>query len=113
MTATHHAIKITIRSGGPVRAHFSCTAPEGSSCRQKCSRGCDSEEISTVCGESGSHDFVDGGWTPGKCNVTDWLGEAGMWDESYDGLDADVRSGPIEATWEGDYYTWDYAEVTA
>lgn len=107
-----HAIKVTITSGGPVRAQFSCTAPEGSSCRQVCSHGCDAEEMSTICRDSDSHDFIDGTWPEGQCNVTDWLSE-GTWDESYDGLDADVRSGPIVASWEGDYYTWDYAETVA
>lgn len=108
-----HAIKVTITSGGPVRAHFTCTAPDGSSCRQVCSHGCDMDEISTVCGDSGTHDFVDGARPEGQCNVTDWLSAEGTWDELYDGLDAVVRSGPIEATWEGDYYTWDYAETVA
>lgn len=111
MSTTHHTIKVTIRSGGQVIAHFSCAAPVGSSCRTSCSRDCD-DFTSPECGENG-HDLVDYPWPDGQCNVTEWLHQSGTWEESYDGNGADVRSGPIVESWEGDYYTWDYAKETA
>lgn len=54
--------------------------------------------------------MVDYDWGPGECNITTWLNESGTWDESYDGLETEVRSGLIVATWEGEYYTWEYAK---
>lgn len=44
-----------------------------------------------------------------ECGALVWLEEGGTWDEMYEGPDADVHSGPIILSWEGDGYSWRYA----
>jgi hypothetical protein len=79
-----------------------CSAPEGSNCRLICDKGCES----WPCGCEG-HELVD----YGKCNAAEWITDCGSLEEMYSGKDLrPLKDGPVEVTWEGDYYSWRYVD---
>lgn len=89
-------------------ARFECDAPVGSKCRLTCAVNCGAEEW--PCGtwnddvdELEQHAMADSG----ECHVLLFL-------DNTDGArdDAD-RTGLIEVTWEGDFYSWVYAPLSA
>lgn len=47
-----------------------------------------------------------------SCNYCDWLGsESGLIADYGGPRDEPVRDGPVEFAWEGDHFSWHYAEV--
>lgn len=102
-----HAIKVTIREGGPLCAEFICNADDHAECHYYCPLdSCEEGCMFPAQHRPGYEHFK-------QCGMVTWLEEGGTWDEQYEGPDAELRSGPIEMVWQGDYYTWRYAEVPA
>lgn len=92
---TYHRIEIVDDD-----ARIICDAPEGSACRVWCDEGCeyDTETHRT------EHELMD----TGECIILGWLAEDPL--DAYVGHEAPTRSGPIRPIWEGDYYSWEYAD---
>ena len=78
-------------------ATVTCHAVEGADCRMVCPEGCESWNLAYH-----KHELVDAG----RCLVVEWLDNQGI-QESHVGSHAPI-DGFIEATWDGDGYTWTY-----
>jgi hypothetical protein len=97
-------------------ARWTCDAPEGSRCRLVCAEDCGAEQWPCNSyddqGEEiqPAHPMRDSG----ECHVVLFLG-LGDPMESYEGGEEpfDLRSGPVKAEWEGDYYGWEYEPAKA
>lgn len=109
-----HRVSVTIDPGASYPdLVFTCLAPVGATCRLKCAEDCGSETYPCFTygdpakGEpvEREHAMVDSG----LCNVVEWLTNSDPWDCFHGENDTPVRSGPIRAWWEGDFYAWDYA----
>ncbi len=48
-----------------------------------------------------------------SCNLVEYIDSSGGIEESYGGGPTEVRSGPVEVLWNGDYYEWWYYHVAA
>ncbi len=97
-----------------------CTAdPEsGALCRLDC------ENPACFEGAVGPVERVDGQWVhaygddelhplkkTGYCNFREWMDCSSSIIESYGGPETEVRSGPIDVTWNGDNFEWTYVGV--
>ena len=95
-----HRIEVTIDTDGGIDAAIVCDAPEGASCRTWCDEGCEfgtSEHWE-------NHTLRDQGYCT---QVEGWFDDPF---ECYGGSTAPLRSGPVDLIWEGDYFTWRYAD---
>lgn len=95
--STPHSVTMTIEKGGGIRARFACDAAEGAPCRMECPDGCEVWPC--------EHGLVDSG----QCLELEWLADDYLM-ELYDGKPHEPCSGPITIEWQGDYYTWRYAD---
>jgi hypothetical protein len=102
-----HAIKVTISGGGPANAEFVCNAGDYADCHYYCGQRDCEEGCINPSGHRPGYVHSD------YCGLTLCLSEGGTWDEQYEGPPADVRCGPIEVTWQDDYWTWRYADGEA
>lgn len=84
--------------GGTTFGTTTCASSEDAPCRQHCPEGCQS----TPC----EHELVSG-----DCTVTEWFDNDGL--DNCCGYEADVplRAGRINVRWNGDYYSWEYADA--
>jgi hypothetical protein len=98
MTEAPHTISWTLESWGSAVGRVECSAPAGSPCRLICPL-----PAGEACESACPHERVD----YGECSVAEWLTEEGP-GESYKGDATLARSGPIEVTWAGDHYEWNY-----
>lgn len=115
MTEHHHFVQHFLRSGDYVSTEFSCTAPEGASCRMACQTCMNEQRERCECGFSTFNveceDRLPDMRDQGCCIQLPWLTEDAP-EECYDGARQPVRGPdpqPINLKWTGDYYTWDYA----
>ncbi len=104
MSEHHHFVRHMVDSD-VIRTEFRCDAPEMASCRAFCQcvrNGSEYEYCS--CDEPVLADV-------GYCNILAFLQDAP--DECFNGTKQSARTGwsPITLAWEGDYFSWDYAEV--
>lgn len=102
-----HYVSHTLSSGDYVRTKFECRAGDNAPCRTWCDT-CEKEQREQCeCSGLDREPNLIGGH---PCSIVVFLEHAP--EEAYDGLDQPVRGPdpqPITATWEGDYYVWDYA----
>lgn len=99
----YHLLDLTLNRRGWLTASWSCDAPEGADCRLECPERCD------AWGEAGQCEHESIYRDSGECRVLPWL-ESATWDETYSGAPTQVRSGRVVVEWDGDGYTWHYAE---
>ena len=113
---TVHRIEVTRDADGDVEsARFVCTAPPTAPCRNYPSCECESwgEEHGDpkrgIAPEPGHEDVPQD-----ECWIDPWLNNLDLIDfaEYHDPHLAsdELRDGPVEVSWEGDYLTWRYAE---
>ncbi len=101
----HHTLKVTIEPMSRPWPNFLCHEPSDAECRQYCVNGC--EERSVADCRSAGHQIKLGG-----CSYVEWMdADSNSLEELYQGPKTELRSGPVEFTWHGDYYTWRYAPV--
>jgi len=91
MTTPQHFLRIE----GDMAPVVVCTAPAGARCHMVC----DSCEESCSCDKPNLRDL-------GECNTALWLSETDDLMEIGQG----VALLPIDVKWEGDYYSWSFAE---
>jgi len=98
-----HHLKLTMQRGY-LDAEFTCTAPEGASCRGECAvkcgawsdgQGCDCPKVDS-----------------GECQALTWITEGGTWEELYGGDPHDLVSGDVVFEWDGDGFSWRYGVMT-
>lgn len=103
----HHAVKLTIESGGYVEGEITCTAPPGAGCRMTCPTG--------ECGEwFGDEECSCGPLVPrpeGECGAAEWIDNEGIVD-AYIGPPAEIHSGPVGIEWDSGY-RWTYPAEAA
>lgn len=101
-----HSIRVTVEDGAcHTNAQFICHEPDGADCH--C--GCERPECEEGCScRVNDREPQRKDW--GECLFCVWLDESGTWTEQYEGPETEVRCGPIEITWNGDYYTWRYPD---
>lgn len=98
-----HTIAWTIDENLGILGKVRCDAPEGTNCRLICDSGC--EEWSPAGHE---HALVDGGF----CLIAAHLNiDPEALAEMYAGNETELRNAAIVSTWDGDYFTWNYAPV--
>lgn len=95
-----HTIAWTLGSGPGIEGGITCHAGAGSACREacECDGGC-------IC-DGATLRLVD------FCNPLAWIenDDCGLV-ELYEGsTPTPLRDGPVEFTWEGDYYGWRYID---
>lgn len=90
-----------------------CDADEHAICRTSCAEGC--ESWGSVSDDGTFHQTSDGTFhamqSHAYCNVTEWINNGDVLETYYDGPDAPVHDGPVLIDWNGDDYTWTYADV--
>jgi hypothetical protein len=99
-----HRVCWTVEAG-EVRAVFSCEGDRRSRCHLGCAQACGAEQW--PCGADGeglAHRMAEGA----DCHVVLFLSHDSA-EEVYAGLPTGPRDALIEATWEGDFYAWQYA----
>lgn len=104
---TDHFVRHVVRNGDHVKTEYQCRASEDAQCRQACARCWNDHEEVCICeSRNREPDIRDVG-----CTIIPWLTEDAP-EECYGGEDQPVRGPdwqPIDATWNGDNYEWDYA----
>lgn len=101
MSENPHRVKVTLTQLYGVGVDIVCDAPEGASCRMWCDEGC---EFGTL-EHWENHTLRDQGY----CTQTEgWFDEEPL--ELYAGPATELRSGPIDLIWDGDCFTWRYAD---
>lgn len=76
-----------------------CAGAAGSQCRLECSGGCEHYPC--------EHDFTDGKYPDGECNITLYLNaEPAELLELYDGERVLLAKRAIEPVWADDFYEW-------
>jgi hypothetical protein len=106
-TVSVHTVTWIIGRGGHY-GFFACTAEYGSWCRSECAV-CRGECHGYAGGEPHPHPQRDAE----RCLVVEHLTEGGTSDELYAGPAAPLRSGPIAPEWDGNTWTWRYADEGA
>ncbi|CAN5145547.1 hypothetical protein BH11ACT6_BH11ACT6_34730 [soil metagenome] len=108
----HHFVQYLLQQGDSARVMFMCTAPENAGCRTFCQTCWDESQERCVCDDVDRKPNMTGGH---PCNHLGWAENSP--EELYDGVDDTAVRGPVPQpivwSWEGDYYTWDYATPTA
>lgn len=110
MSAPVHFVSFSLTSGNAwPTINFQCKADEDAACRTLSCQTCWSEERDRC-------ECSDMGRTPDPKTGQPCFPVSFMHDgepmESYDGPDENIRGPephPVTFTWEGDYYTWEYA----
>lgn len=103
-----HSLHLLISTGGYFSCVWMCEAGPEADCRNHC------PDDHCISREDGCEDYDlhRPRWVANdrdECWVLPWL-ENSDWVETYSGPNTEVRSGPIELTWDGDQWTWRYAE---
>lgn len=97
--SAYHEVHWLLNEQGGVTATFTCSAPDTEVCRLTCSGSCETLPC--------EHAVVA---EPGRCLFVDWYDASG--DEPAEFYGGETRApldGPVVPSWDGDYYTWDYA----
>lgn len=97
---TDHHIEWRIDKG-MTYGKVTCEAQHGAFCRMTCSAFLCEEWPREGC----EHGLVDSG----DCNVVEHIENGDSIESAYIGPVEPLRSGPIEAKWQGDWYGWRYA----
>lgn len=103
-----HYVQFTLSSGDYPNVKFECRANGNAPCRTFCQTCWNEAQDRCVCDSKGRDPDVTHGH---PCNFLAWMEDAPH--ESYDGPDgAPVRGPepqPVTFSWQGDYFTWEYA----
>lgn len=96
-----HHIEIALSTGGTVTPRITCSAPVGAPCRLHCG----------ICEDypredHASHELHDMGYC---LFVEGWFDDSSVIFEMYDGGETELRSGPVDLSWDGDGVLWSYA----
>jgi len=88
-----------------VRTKFTCTAPEGSFCRMRCT-----DDDCELWDELGDHTLVDAG----KCQSQESF-ECYDWLECHEstGYESKLYDGPVDAFWDGEDFQWRILESSS
>lgn len=98
MSANPHRIEVLIETDGYIEARMVCDANAGAPCRLWCDHGCE-----YIHGHE-ADELRD----QGRCvQIEGWFDDVF---DAYSGRTAPLRSGSVDFIWEGDYYTWRYAD---
>lgn len=101
MTMADHFVRHMVEAD-VIRTEYRCEAQEGAACHAVCQ--CLKDSQYCQCEEPVMVDL-------GHCNALLFLNDAP--DECFGGERQPTRGGwsPIDLTWEGDYFSWDYSET--
>ena len=97
-----HRIEWTLEPEA-VTSTFTCDEPAGSSCRMYCAGGCEAEPCDHDDAMQESSD---------SCNILDWLADDDA-ERMYSGPPTFIRNAVITPVWDGNGYSWHYADGAA
>lgn len=106
---TDHFVRHMLHAGDTIETQYECRAEVGAQCRTACKKCSDQQYEACVCA---SLDETPDMQDYGECLVVVWLNQD-MPEEQFNGDDQPVRGPdwqPIVPEWNGDTYSWDYAE---
>lgn len=129
-----HLVEVDTNEDGDLYVvRFVCQAADDAVCRAwcvECEETCTARDVFVSAepdgtaarhAPEGAHRFVP--MDPPTCRIADWLGAGDAYDreELYAGDDLDERNRvilrpglqPIEESWDGDSYLWEYADEAA
>ena len=95
-STSRHSISWYIDAGS-IYGLTVCESDESAACRQHCPEGCET----WPCG----HELVSG-----DCNVVEWFDNDGLDNCCAYEVSRHLRDGAITVKWEGDFWSWEYAD---